>query len=194
MDAAELQNLSGHAAIALATAAIERTADRAAELPPEVASTMRAVAEALWKWQQAPKARGQTQVTVEQAQRMPSRLLYSRFSNRLLELADQHSSTPKALAAVGATIAGLGFALSFMDRQERALNPGKPQVLGSDVTEADWDTLAASLKAAVQAAADPAEMSRWLSDARKRSIVDFPRPADPHDYGPPVPRSYFFKD
>ena len=188
--AEELQKLSTFAAIALATAAIEKVIATAAG-HGDVASLLQSLMDELWQWQQADKISGKANMSQQDAEALPSSRLYDSYTGRLLVLADKYSDQERVLNLIGATIANLSFILWRMDRSERAMNPGKPIVLGSDIAEVDWDVFVTGLETAVAAAADPGSMFDWQKKALQRLAAEQPGSLDSADMGRPVAREYF---
>jgi hypothetical protein len=191
--AEDLRKLSDSAAIALATAVIEKGLG-AATHHPEAGSLLRGLLDELWSWQLAEKTQGQENLSVKEAKAFPSAKLYHGYQARLLELADQYRDQGKVYHLIGATIAALGFILWVMDGLERRMNPGKPFVLGSELMEVDWDTLVAALSTAVKASDDPEEVFTWQKAALARLAKDHPASAQAASAPRPVPRDSFVEE
>lgn len=189
MPRVEPKLISPHAAIALATAVIEKLVP-AVEHSPEASSALRRVAEELWHWQTAPKVRGRSTWTQRDARALPSGVFYHDYQNRLVDLVGRCEDS-HACDALGAGIVSLTFAIWLIDKDERHANPGKPQVLGNDVAEYSWETLQLVLDTAIEGATDSAQMARWLKGVIDRLAIEHPPSKDPHDFGPPVPRENF---
>jgi hypothetical protein len=185
----DLKKLSGFAAIALATASTEKVLG-AARRHPDVDSLLRGLVDKLWRWQLEEKAQGRVNMSETEAKALPSAKFYQ-YEAPLLALADKYQDQGKVYHLIGATIAALGFIIWQMDIIERAMNPGKPFVLGNDILEVDWETLAASLSTAVKAADDPDEMFAWQKAAIARLTADHPNASDPPSTWRTVPRDYF---
>lgn len=189
-DANELKKISKLAAIALATAAIERVLP-AAQGHADVESLLRPMLDELWQWQSVEKLHGNANMPLKDAKALPSGKFYFTYQNRLLELADTYIDQGKLYELIGAAIANISFIVWLMDKHERALNPGKPIVLGSDISEVDWGVLAAGLDTAANAADDRDEELRWQLQSIERLAKDHPSSPDPADFGKPVTREYF---
>jgi hypothetical protein len=182
--------ISAHASIALAAAIMERLVP-AVEHLPNASSTLHRIIDELWRWQTAPRVQGRSTWTEYDARALPSGVLYWTHQARLVNLVGRYFDDARAREAIGGAIVSLTFAIWLIDKDERNANPEKPQVLGNDVAEFSWETLQLVLDTAVEGAADPAEMARWLTEVMDRLAIEHPRPRDPHDFGQPIPRNKF---
>lgn len=190
-EANDLKKLSKLAAIALATAAIERVLPTA-QGHPDIESVVKAMLSELWQWQSAEKLHSKATMPLKDAKALPSGRFYFTYQSRLLELADTYMDQGKVYELLGASIANISFIVWLMDKHERALNPGKPIVLGSDISEVGWGVLAAGLDTAANAADNRDEEFAWQTQMIERLAKDHPSPPDPADFGQPVARAYFF--
>lgn len=188
----QLKKISKFAAIALATAAVERVRP-VAQGHRDVESLLDAMLDELWQWQSADKPHGKENMTVKDAEALPSARFYFTYQGRLLELVGVYADQGKLEDLLGAAIANISFIVWVMDKYERAANPGKPIVLGSDIAEVGWGTLAIGLETAANAAKDPDEEFRWQSQALARLTKEHPSSPDPTQFGAPVMREYFFE-
>lgn len=191
--AEDLRKLSSFAAIALATAAIEKVLGAASPYP-EVDSLLRRLLDELWAWQRSEKPQGRADMTVKEAKALPSAKLYRDYEARLLELTDKYRDQDKVYNLVGATFAALAFIMWHMDGLERAMNSGKPFVLGNDIMEVDWETLADALRTTLKASDAPGEVFKWHKAAIARLGKDYPDTADRTLAWRPVSRDFFTGD
>ena len=120
----DLRQLSRPAAIALATAAIEKVLDTA-KPHPSAHSLLQHLIDDLWRWQAEDKISGKTDMSRDEARNLPSGKLYYDYEARLLSLADQHRDQEGIYNLLGASVAALGFAVWLIDGLERAMNPEK---------------------------------------------------------------------
>jgi hypothetical protein len=191
--AEDLRKLSDSAAIALATAALEKVLGTARP-HPEADSLLRGLLDELWLWQLAEKKQGRESLSINEAKAFPSAKLYHGYEARLLELADRYQDQGKVYHLIGASVAALGFIIWVMDGLERAMNPGKPFVLGSDVMEVDGETLVAALSTALKASDDPDAVFAWQKAVIAHLAKDHPTASNPANASRPVPRGYFVEE
>src|SRR6266700_1985107 len=103
MSSIQIPPLSKHAAIALATATIEKLFP-AVEHLQEVLAFLRGMVDELWDWQVASKIEGRSQWTERAARELPSGVFYFSFQARLLDLVSEHDNDDRARKAIGAAI------------------------------------------------------------------------------------------
>ena len=131
----EWKDLSRGALLAGLTALLEGVARPLPESP--VRAAVLAAVEAVWGWLDAPERPETEAPTVAQAQGMASSRLYRAHVPGLLSLTSTVARSSREYAAIGATYQILCFVVLQIDAAEGAWCPGKPNVLPSDVVEAN---------------------------------------------------------
>lgn len=181
----DVQQLSKRAAIAFATAALDKVVP-VAQRHERVKVLLDRMLEEFWQWQHAGVA--SEPVAPES---LPSARLYDSYMEPLLVFADEYSDNSQMLDLIGACIAILSFVVWMMDSIERTRTPDKPFVLPADIAEVDWDVLMAGLETAACAAQDSSDMHAWQTQVLRRLMSEHPVPRDPQESGQPVERSFF---
>lgn len=179
-----------HAAIAFATAALERVLN-AASAWPEVHGSLKQLVRELWDWQTAKKIRGHERMSEEDAKKLSSYRFYSQVGN-VRAFGPIVSGSPKAASLISAVEHALLFISYTMDEMERRDNDWKPAVVGGDDDiEVSYDTLIDALTAASEAADDAASETTWQKQIASKLRRDHPGNEHGSAVGGPVSRAYF---
>lgn len=173
----EWKDLSRGALLAGLTALLEGVARPLPESPVRAAAL--AAVEAVWGWLDAPERPETEAPTVAQAQGMASSRLYRAHVPGLLSLTSTVARNSREYAAIGATYQILCFVVLQIDAAEGAWCPAKPNVLPSDVVEANWESLAEGLSWCRKAAADPVAERTRQQELVQALAADFPNARQP---------------
>lgn len=192
-DTSELATIAKLPAIAFATAALEHVLP-VAEGATDADQVLRAMIDELWAWQLALPAAGARALTQKEARELPSGRFYFVYQARLLELVSEYKRGQPVRDLLGAAIALISFGVWLIDEYERSLYPDKPLVLGNDISEVGWETLAIGLETLVRASPDPAATLAWQHRHVRRLVAEHPASADPSSFGSRLGRSYFFAE
>ena len=188
LDAPTLQRVARLPSIGLATASIEKVMPAAGRSAAS-RELLRSVLDALWAWLASDKLVGKVGMSTAEAKVMPSCQLYDTYQYRLFEAATAHQGKVRKL--LGAAFSNLTFSIWVIDQHERALNPGKPVVLGNDLAEVTCEQLAIGLRTALDAADDRDEALAWQTQTVRRLLAEHPASADPVNFGTPLAKDYF---
>jgi hypothetical protein len=179
-----------HAAVAFATAAIDRARSVVAAVDPELRARLDDLVRDLWAWQTLELPRGTEPVSEAQAMTLPSFRFYQVLQSfEALRSAGSHASRLATLLSGICDL--LRFVVWNLDGVEWSLNPGLSLGVGEKVGEGGWDNLATGLEALARVADDPEAELRWQDAMDRRLARD--HPGDPVDgrVGSPVSRDTF---
>jgi hypothetical protein len=153
------ERFTDHAAIALATVAIEHALETAAP-PPDVHAQVAALVADLWAWQTNDKLAGHQRMSEDEARALPSFAYYGQIAG-FSALRDRHAGDLRVHALLSAVCSLLEFVVWIMEGVERALNWDKPRVIGKEIGEEAWGPLHDGLESLTLAARSPKDEFAW---------------------------------
>jgi hypothetical protein len=181
----DLKKLTKYAKIALATICIERGLGFIKK-EVKLHKTISELVQDLWRWQTEDKISGKSEMSEDDARKLPSCYFYDKYSEVLLAV----PSNEKINSYVRGTNVLHGFICWEMDALESILNPGKPFVLGNDIMDANMSWLVDGLERIANAANDPSTEAMWQQKAIETLLKHYSVKAG--DYiGTPVTRKNF---
>jgi hypothetical protein len=183
------ERFTNHAAIALATVAIEHALETATS-PPDVHAHVAALIADLWVWQTSDKISGRKRMSDDEARTLPSFAFYGRLAT-FTALRDKHAGDPQVHALLSGVRALLEISVWLIDGIERGLNWGKPTVVGDEIGEEAWGPLHDGLAWLTHAVRSPEDELAWQERIVAAFAVAYPGGgSEDHEAvpGAPVPR------
>lgn len=181
-----------YAAVGFAAAAIENVLGEQNSFG-DLHARIELMLDEVWRLPAHPRVQGKSNMTEQEARALPSARLYGHTPALLescAELEGERDAQQKAYHLAYGAFANLLFMVWLLDGMERFLNPGKPLVVGSDISDTNWTALADGLERLAKAARDPDRAFEWQKHVIRRLSKEQPYAPDAF-IGTPLDKSYF---